>query len=132
MNNVDLDYVSNTIEPSYPEGIDVEVFKYSALKYAFFNATLPSECEHVTPYIYNHPEIFSLRNFAIPNSLAQYRLTVDYFSDIELARAIYNYFGESYFSYLDIIEFLLSNPSLLSMNSNIIRNEGYLKSIKDE
>ena len=59
MNNVDLDYVSITIEPSYPEGIDVEVFKYSALKYAF-NATLPSECEHVTPYIYNHPEIFSL------------------------------------------------------------------------
>ena len=130
MNNVDLDYVSNTIEPSYPGGIDVEGFKYSALKYTFLMLLCPLSVN--TLYMYNHPEIFSLRNFAIPNSLAQYRLTVDYFSDIELARAIYNYFGESYFSYLDIIEFLLSNPSLLSMNSNIIRNEGYLKSIKDE
>ena len=50
------DYVSNTINPSYPEGLDVEVFTFVALKSAYENATLESEKEHVTPYIWKNKD----------------------------------------------------------------------------
>ena len=51
-NSNDYDYVSNTINPTFPEGIDVEVFSFSALSRAEHEAKKESEREHVTPYIY--------------------------------------------------------------------------------
>ena len=56
------DYVSNTLEPTYPEGLDTEVFTYDALKKAFREARLASEKEHVTPYIWKNPSLFNLKN----------------------------------------------------------------------
>src|ERR1019366_2808912 len=49
-----LDYCSNTLDPKYPDGQDVEVFKFAALEKAWKEATLPSEREHVTPYIWKN------------------------------------------------------------------------------
>lgn len=49
-----LDYCSNTLDPEYPDGQDVEVFTLSALKQAWTEAKLSSEREHVTPYIWKN------------------------------------------------------------------------------
>lgn len=49
----DFDYVSNGMHPTYPDGMDTEVFKFSALETAWKEANLQSEREHVTPYIKN-------------------------------------------------------------------------------
>ena len=54
------DYATNTLIRTFPIGTDVEVFSFSVLETAWKNAQLPSEREHVTPYIYNHPEIFNI------------------------------------------------------------------------
>ena len=51
-----FDYVFNTIERTYPDGLDVEIFTFSTLEKAFFEATWISEREHVTPYIIKNPK----------------------------------------------------------------------------
>ena len=56
-----IDYISKPL--NYPEGLDVEIFSFSALERAWKNATKPSEREHVTPYIYNHPKIFKVKRW---------------------------------------------------------------------
>ena len=58
----DYDYVSNAITPTYPDGLDTEIFSFSALEKAWNEAKLPSERENVTAYIVKHPEIFKLYN----------------------------------------------------------------------
>jgi spore coat polysaccharide biosynthesis protein SpsF len=72
-----IDYASNNLERTYPLGLDAEVFTRDALVRAHLEARLPYEREHVTPYIYNHPELFSLRNVVHSSDLSAYRLTVD-------------------------------------------------------
>ena len=63
LSHPELNYVSNTIEPSYPVGIDVEVFSYEALKTAWENAKGSAEREHVTPYIICNPSLFKISNY---------------------------------------------------------------------
>lgn len=126
-----VDYLANCINPIYPDGLDVEVFNYKALKYAYFNATKISDLEHVTPYIRNSKKFitYNLRKKAIhPN----WRLTVDEENDLELIEKIYTHFNHNNFSFNDIINFLKKNTELLSLNSTIQRNEGYKKSLEKE
>ena len=84
----ELDYVSNTIKPTYPEGIDVEVFTFEALKRSFKSAEKKSDLEHVTPYIWNNPQKFKVHNFEASSDTSDIRLTVDYKEDIEVMRKI--------------------------------------------
>ena len=72
-----LDYCSNTLVPTYPEGLDVEVFTFSALERCYKNASLPSEREHVTPYIWKNQNLFQTANFCYKRDLSTLRLTVD-------------------------------------------------------
>ena len=50
----DIDYYSNTLLDQFPDGQDIEIFKFSALEYAWKHAKLSSEREHVTPFIKNN------------------------------------------------------------------------------
>src|SRR5262245_37090128 len=54
------DYTSNTLTRSYPDGLDAEVAQMRCLEAAWHEAALPSEREHVTPFIYRDPERFRL------------------------------------------------------------------------
>lgn len=129
----DFDYVSNTLEPTYPDGLDTEVFSRAALEQAWREAALSSEREHVTPYIWKHPELFRLANVRNDPDLHEMRWTVDEPEDLELARRIYeNFDAESVFAMQDIVALLQRNPALRGINSGFERNEGYQKSLQED
>lgn len=109
------DYVSNTIEYTYPDGLDVEVFSFKALERAWRCAQLPYEREHVTPYLRSSKR-FKIKNILAPKSYPAYRLTLDHVEDYQLIKAIYEAFGRDLFSLDEVIEFLGKNPDLLKMN----------------
>ena len=133
LDNEKIDYCSNTIAPSYPEGLDIEVFNYSTLEKANLNAKLPSEREHVTPYITNNPNLFKLHNFKYKRDLSRWRWTVDKQKDLEFARKVYkNFMNNPLVDYEKIIDYLTYNPEILKINSGTKRMEGYLKSLAEE
>src|SRR5690606_29188359 len=87
--NKNLDYCSNTLNPGYPDGQDVEVFKFAALEKAWKEANLVSEREHVTPYIWKNStfkkgELFSSDNFDEGFNMGHLRMTVDEQKDFNL------------------------------------------------
>lgn len=132
LQNPDLDYCSNTIKPTYPEGLDIEVFKTDALKKAHKEADKKSEHEHVTPYIWKNPDKFNIKNIEYSENLSNWRWTVDKPEDFKFMQVIFNQFEDNKFSYKEVIEYTKSNMELLEINSGTVRNEGYLKSIKED
>jgi len=128
------DYCSNTLQPTFPEGIDVEVFRFSALERAFKEARLPSETEHVTPYIWKHPELFALHNFGHGQDLSHMRWTIDYENDFLFAREVYRrlYPAKRIFLMRDILNLLAREPAIGRINGGVARNEGYQKSLTKE
>ena len=129
----DLDYASNTMVRSYPDGLDTEVFSFSALEKAWHEATKTSEREHVTPYL--RAEKFRTANVENDSaSLYQhYRWTVDETKDLEFIRTVYRALGEKRnFGMRDVLELLEKNAGLEKMNSEIVSNRGYYKSLFDE
>ncbi len=131
--NPGLDYCSNTLDPSYPEGLDIEVFRFAALARANADASLPSEREHVTPYIWKHPQIFGLLNFHFKKDLKEWRWTVDKPADLQLMRRVFDHFQDQpLVSHDEVISWLADHPEVREINSGILRNEGYLKSVKIE
>jgi spore coat polysaccharide biosynthesis protein SpsF (cytidylyltransferase family) len=128
-----IDYVSNTLKPTFPEGLDIEVFRSEALEKAATEATLVSDREHVTPYIWRQPDKFSLLNFEMDPDLSSWRWTVDTPQDMLFVRKIFAHFNNDIqVSHKDIISYLLTNPDLLKINSGIKRNAGYLNTIAME
>lgn len=127
-----LDYCSNTIEPTYPEGLDIEVFRFESLKQAHFQAKLMSEREHVTPYICKHPDRFNVSNFKYSKDLSKWRWTVDKPKDLEFVRCVFKKFENTLVKYQDVIAWLELHPEVQLINAGTIRNEGYLKSLQLE
>lgn len=128
------DYTSNTIIESYPDGVDVEVFRFNALARAWDEAVLKSEREHVTPYIKNHDEIFKIISVVNETDLSSKRWTIDNLEDYDFIAKIYKalHGNNNYFGMNDILAFLEENPEFEQINSHITRNEGYAKSLKED
>jgi len=127
------DYVSNTIHPTFPEGVDIEVFTFGALKECFNNAVLYSEKEHVTPYIWKNDGVFSLYNFTYEENLSSLRWTIDYKEDLDFSRAVYKYLKhKKCFLMEDVLSILKQHPELYDLQKVVVRNEGYIGSIKGE
>ena len=125
----DYDYVTNTIEYTFPDGLDVEVFSFNAAKIAWVDAELSSEKEHVTPYIRKSKE-FKKKNVYSTKKYPLYRLALDYPEDYQFIRRIYEGIGKQMFFLDDIIKFLEKNPELLKTNQHLKINEGYAKSLE--
>ncbi|MEK6531436.1 MAG: glycosyltransferase family protein [Deltaproteobacteria bacterium] len=127
-----LDYVS--VGPDHPDGLDAEVFSYEALKRAFDEATLSSEREHVTPYMWKNPGTFKISSVSCRKDLSHMRWTVDDERDYKFVKAVYEGLGcpEKAFYLNDILGFLEKNTELLKINSGTKRNEGYAKSVKED
>jgi len=129
----DFEYVSNTIDPTYPEGLDVEVFTISVLNRAYFEANLQSEREHVTPYIWKNKDLFKVFNFKNESDLSSLRWTMDTNDDFMFMQAVYSNFKNKDMFYMeDILKLIEQNPDIIKMNSGHIRNEGYFKSLKED
>lgn len=129
----ELDYVSNTIEPTYPEGLDVEAFRFRVLERAWQEARLPSEREHVTPYIWKNPNKFKIENIKNSIDYSHLRWTIDYYEDLCFAREIYNRLNDkNVFLMQDILGVIQTELDLIRINSNIERNLGYKLSIRKD
>lgn len=122
-NKTSLRYVSNTLERTFPRGMDVEAFTFDTLKTAAYNAISPYDREHVTPFIYNHPQLVQLTNFTHDTNLSQYRLTVDTAEDFLLITKIFEnlYPKNKNFTLSDIIQAFEKNPEWKAINDHIIQ-----------
>lgn len=124
-----LDYASNTQPPTFPDGLDTEVIGIGALERAWREAALPSEREHVTPYIWKHPDRFRLAAVTGTPDLSALRWTVDEPADLAFVRAVYARLGADVpFGMEDVLALLAREPALATLNAGPGRNEGYARS----
>ena len=128
----DFDYVSNTVNPTYPDGLDVEVIKRSALDRAWKEARLKSEREHVTPYIFKNPSLFKVGSVQQDEDLSALRWTVDEPEDLEFVRAVYDRMESLEFGMRDVLSIIEKHPEISEINQNLTRNEGYAKSLRED
>lgn len=115
------DYASNTLQRSYPRGLDVEVFSIRALKEAFAEAKQLAEREHVTPFFYTHPERFKLGSLVAQVNHSGHRWTVDTPEDFELIRRILEglYPKMPCFTTQDVLRLLEQHPDWIQLNAHI-------------
>lgn len=132
----DFDYVSNTLKPTFPDGIDVEVFKFSALKKAVNEAKLISELEHVTPFIWKNSsfmggDIFTSDCLMNEIDYSFIRLTVDTIEDFIMIEKLILLLGPDK-PWIDYVKAIEEYPEIKRINSDFTRNEGYKKSINND
>ena len=128
-----FDCVTNVRPRTFPEGTEVEIFSFNALKKAFFEANSKSEREHVTPYIKNKLKNIRKKEISYKKNLSHIRLTIDEKEDYELAKNIFEKFKSKEIIYLkNITKILENNPEFIKINSKYKRNEGYKKSLNHD
>lgn len=119
------DYASNTYPPTFPDGFDVEVFKFNALKEAHIKARQSIEREHVTPFIINNKK-FKKFNLKYPIDYSSLRLTLDEKEDFVLIVKIIKHFKNNLnFNLKNILDLFKKRKNFFLINSHLVRNEGY-------
>lgn len=130
----EVDYVSNVDPPTFPDGLDTEVFSFSVLERVWKEACLKSEREHVTSYIRKHTNTFKVINVECEKGLSGHRWTLDEKEDYEFISRIYNnlYKKTPAFGMKEVLGLLAKHPELEEINKHIPRNEGYRKSLEED
>jgi spore coat polysaccharide biosynthesis protein SpsF len=130
----EYDYTSNTLNPSFPNGLDVEVIRFASLFQAWKEAKLPSHREHVTPFIQENPHRFNLGSFRNSVDLSFLRWTVDESVDFELVTRIYEalYPNQPDFTTRDILAYLDAYPQMKTFNTHVCRNAGLRRTERDD
>lgn len=120
----DVDYLSNTSPPTYPDGLDVEVVRLDALRRALQESTLPFDHEHVTPYV-RGSGLFTAATYSHHADLSGLRWTVDDPEDFEVITQVFEHFApEIHFPWQDVLALSQSQPDLFAANQHIDRNQG--------
>jgi spore coat polysaccharide biosynthesis protein SpsF len=116
------DYASNLFPRTYPRGLDVEVFTMGALERNWREAREPYQREHVTPYFYEHPELFRLASLYGQTDYSQYRWTLDTAADLDLLRTIYARLdNRDDFGWREAIEVMEREPELAELNAHVVQ-----------
>jgi spore coat polysaccharide biosynthesis protein SpsF len=125
-NKKGVDYLSNTLIPTYPDGCDIEIFKADALLKLQGVELTESELEHVTLGIYSRRSEFKCENYNNERDESSHRWTLDTDDDLTFITNIYNNFvsRELSFNYADVMLFLQENPSLARYDDGHMRNSG--------
>ncbi len=128
----DLDYMSNCLPPTFPDGLDIEIFKKTAfLSQSDFDLN-EKELEHVTLGLWTRPKFYKLRNYESEVDLSYLRMTVDYKEDFDFVRQIFT--GTSIDVDLEgVLKFLHNNPEVKNLKSPDFRNialKDYLEKLK--
>jgi glutamate-1-semialdehyde 2,1-aminomutase len=119
-----VDYFSNTNPPSFPDGLDTEVFLASALAQAASEATKPFDREHVTPYL-REPGRFRCAAMHNEEDLSALRWTVDELPDLRVVTRVFEHFAPAIdFSWRDVLSLQRRQPELFADNQATIRNAG--------
>ena len=115
------DYVSNTLDRTYPRGLDVEAVSAAALQIATSEARTTAQREHVTPYLYENPDRFRIVQVRQQDDLSQERWTVDVPEDFELVRRILEelYPARPRFRMRDVVALLDANPAWRAINQRV-------------
>lgn len=122
MINKKKDYVTNASPPSFPDGLDVEIFNFKSLKNAYMSTKDKYDQEHVTPFLRKSGK-FDTFNFSNEDDLSSFRLTVDEKKDLEIIRNIYSYFKlKKKFGLNEIKKFIIKYPEKFDKNASIMRN----------
>ncbi len=120
----DLEYCTNTLPSTFPDGLDVEVFTKNLLFEAETISETDSELEHVTAAMRTKKDL-NFFNIEYKDDLSSLRWTVDELSDYKLVKKIFHFFSPRIdFSWLEVLNLYNSNPDLFSINDKITRNEG--------
>ncbi len=125
----ECDYLSNTLNQTYPLGMNAEIFNINALRTANKLSTSKLEREHVTPYIYNNPEKFIIREVHYNEDFSGLRLTLDTYEDSLLINFVLNMLYETnhFFTLEDIINLYKKNKLPFEINKNIKQKNGITK-----
>ncbi len=116
------DYASNLFPRTYPRGLDTEVFTVAALERDWREARAPYQREHVTPFLYEHPELFRLVSLRGQIDYSQYRWTLDTAEDLQLLRAIYARFSnQDNFGWREAVALMEREPELAELNSRVLQ-----------
>lgn len=117
---VRADYLSNTLERTFPRGFDFEVLSFEALSEACRSATTPEEKEHVTPFIWkNVKKQFFIEQLTQKNNQSQYRLTVDTPEDFLLLKILIEKYNAHNLGHQKISQILSQHPELVLINRHI-------------
>ena len=129
------DYDAYHLSGEFPDGLDCQVFAFRAIERAWQDAELPSEREHVGPYIEKNLEgTFKVGEFIKFLGLGHHRWTLDDDKDLLFLTAVFDelYHKNALFKTLDILDLIERKPYLKEINSGTLRNEGYLTSLQAE
>lgn len=128
------DYTSNCLEATWPDGLDVEVCRFAALEQAWKEAALPSQREHVMPFINRQPQRFRIVHLKDAVDRSAMRWTVDEPDDFEFIRRVYEALhpANPAFGTADVLALLERDPDLAALNARFPRNEGLEKSLEKD
>src|SRR5262249_48183608 len=115
-----IEYFSNCLEPTFPLGLSIEIFNFLTLEKTHNEAKKNYQREHVTPYIYENPQIFILNNYKNDTDFSHLRWTLDTPEDFIFIEYIYNYLYREnyYFTTTDVLRLLDLNPWLYDINKH--------------
>jgi spore coat polysaccharide biosynthesis protein SpsF len=116
------DFTTNASPHTFPDGVDVEVMRFSAMRQAWQNADTAYQQEHVTPYITDRPEQFKIASHISPVNYNQQRWTVDYPEDFALVKFVYEslYAADNQFDSAAILQLLQDNPEVFALNQQYV------------
>ena len=122
----EIDYLSNSILPTYPDGLDTEIFTFDCLSKAHRQSQKLFDREHVTPYIKNS-NLFKIKKYQNKVDLSHLRWTVDDPKDFQVISKVFEHFSpDTFFSWNDVINLYKKKPEIFSINLATKRNEGSL------
>jgi spore coat polysaccharide biosynthesis protein SpsF len=129
-----LDFAYNNNPPSFPEGLDTEIFSFSSIKKAYQDSKDPFEREHVTQYFYRNSDLFKQKNFSYKSDLSYLRWTIDTQEDLSMVSIIYEklYKENQIFKLDDILKLIEQNQFLTRMNQNVKRSSMYTNTKKTD
>ncbi len=134
--NENLDYCCNMLPPTWPDGLDASVFSRATLEQANIEADLPSEREHVVPWMWKNCSIhggdrFKAKNLACPDDFSSERWTIDDPADYIMFRSLCTAFGTDRFieaGWREILGVMRDRPQIGAINNGIVRDAGLARS----
>ncbi|MDC0450476.1 acylneuraminate cytidylyltransferase, partial [Nitrosopumilus sp.] len=126
------DYGTNELKRSFPQGIFGQVYSIETLEKTWNDAQLPSEREHVSPYIEKNQNIFKILNLEFGKNISNLRFTIDRESDLIFIKEIVKKIKKIPVNLEELTRICKEEPHLIQINKEHVIDEGYKKSIMDD